>query len=111
MPAKIPRLTGASLAYAPGVWVFVGVAALLFGLFPRAASAAWGALGVVVFIGWLGPFLKLPDWAYDISPLEHVPRLPVADFSLVSEAILLAVAALLVGAGIRAFRRRDLAYG
>ena len=107
---EIPRLAGASLAYAPAVWVFVGVAAVLFGVVPRAASAAWGALGVVVFIGWLGPFLKLPDWAYDISPLEHVPRLPVADFSLASELVLVAVAAVLVGVGIAAFRRRDLAY-
>jgi ABC-2 type transport system permease protein len=108
---ELPRLIGASLAYAPALWVFVGVAVVLFGLFPRATSAAWGALAIVIFIGWLGPFLKLPEWAYDISPLEHVPRLPVAEFSLVSEVVLLAVAAVLLAVGLGGFRRRDLASG
>ena len=108
---ELPRLIGASLAYAPALWVFVGVAVVLFGLFPRATSAAWGALAIVIFIGWLGPFLKLPEWAYDISPLEHVPRLPVAEFSLVSEVVLLAVASVLLAVGLDGFRRRDLASG
>ena len=108
---EIPRLVGASIAYTPAIWVFAGFAAALYGLFPRATSAAWGALGVVVFVGWLGPLLELPEWAYDISPLEHVPRMPVADFSLTSELILLAVAAALLVAGLGGFRRRDLASG
>jgi ABC-2 type transport system permease protein len=108
---ELPRLIGAALAYAPALWVFAGLAAMLFGLFPRAVGVAWGALGVVVFIGWLGPFLKLPDWAYDISPLEHVPRLPVAEFSMASELVLLAVSVALVAVGLGAFRRRDLASG
>jgi ABC-2 type transport system permease protein len=108
---ELPRLIGAALAYAPALWVFAGLAAMLFGLFPRAVGVAWGALGVVVFIGWLGPFLKLPDWAYDVSPLEHVPRLPVAEFSMASELVLLAVSVALVAVGLGAFRRRDLASG
>ena len=108
---ELPRLIGASLAYAPALWVFAGLAVVLFGLFPRATNAAWAALGVVVFIGWLGPLLKLPDWAYDISPLEHVPRMPVADFTVVSMLILLAVTAAFVAVGLGGFRRRDLASG
>ena len=37
------------------------------------------------------PLLQLPDWVYDLSPLEHVPRLPVADFTVVPLIALTAV--------------------
>jgi ABC-2 type transport system permease protein len=105
---ELPRLIGAGVAYAPALWVFGGLAAALFGFVPRAAAAAWGVLAVIAFIGFLGPILQLPDWSYDLSPLEHVPTLPVAGFSVAPELILAAIAAALVGLGLVAFRRRDL---
>lgn len=105
---QVPRLLAAALAYAPVLWVFVGLTAALFGLAPRAVAVAWGALAAVVLIGWLGPLLQLPDWVYDISPAEHIPRLPVADFSVAPLAVLTAIAAALLGVGLAAFRRRDL---
>jgi ABC-2 type transport system permease protein len=80
--AELPRLIGASLAYAPALWVFVGLVAALFGLAPRIVPAAWGVLGALAFVGFIGPLLKLPDWIFDLSPLEHVSRLPVAEFSV-----------------------------
>ena len=56
------------LAPAPAVWVLVGVAVALFGLVPRAALAAWGALGACFLLSLLGPLLGLPDWMLDLSP-------------------------------------------
>jgi ABC-2 type transport system permease protein len=105
---ELPRLIGAALAYAPALWVFGGVAAALFGLVPRAVALAWAIFAVTAFIGFLGPILQMPDWSYDLSPLEHVPRLPVAHFSVAPELVLTAIAAVLVGVGQIAFRRRDL---
>jgi ABC-2 type transport system permease protein len=105
---EIPRLVGASLAYAPALWVFVGVAAALFGIAPRIASLAWGLLGVIAFVGFIGPLLRLPDWVFDLSPLEHVSRMPVADFSVVRELVLTLVATALITIGVVAFRSRDL---
>lgn len=92
-PGELPRLIGAAIAYTPGLWVFSGFAAALFGLFPRSVGAAWGVLGVIAFMGLIGPLLQLPDWAYQISPIEHVPSMPVADLSLLPELILAAIAA------------------
>ena len=106
---EVPRLIAASLAYAPALWVFVGLAAALFGVAPRIVGVAWGFLGVVAFAGFIGPLLQLPDPIYDLSPLEHVSRLPVADFSVVPELVLTVIAAALVAIGVLAFRRRDLA--
>jgi ABC-2 type transport system permease protein len=106
---QLPRLVGIALAYAPALWVFVGVAALLFGVAPRLVGVAWAVLGVIAFVGFIGPLLRLPEWLFDLSPLEHVPRLPVADFSVAPELILTAIAAALTAVGLVAFRRRDLA--
>jgi ABC-2 type transport system permease protein len=84
---------------------------VLFGVVPRLVGVAWAILGVLAFIGFLGPVLQLPDSAFQLSPVEHVPRLPVADFDAVPLVALTAVAAALVVAGVAAFRRRDLSPG
>jgi ABC-2 type transport system permease protein len=107
----IPRMIGAAFVYLPALWVFVGVAALLFGIAPRLAVATWGLFAGLIFVGSLGPLLKLPQWTFQLSPLEHVPRLPVARFDLIPELVLTALAAALIAVGLGAFRRRDLASG
>jgi ABC-2 type transport system permease protein len=107
-PAQLPRLLLAGIAPVPAVWVLVGLTAALFGLAPRAAPAAWGALGACFLLSLLGPLLGLPEWVLDVSPFAHVPELPAADFSAVPLLALTAVAAALVAVGIGAFRRRDI---
>jgi ABC-2 type transport system permease protein len=109
--AELPRLVGSALAYAPALWVFVGLVAALFGLAPRAIGAVWAAFGAFAFIGFLGPLLKLPDWVYNLSPLEHIPRLPVADFTLTPIVGLALIAAGLIGVGLAGFSRRDIGGG
>jgi ABC-2 type transport system permease protein len=106
--AQLPRLIGASVAYAPALWVFVGLVAVLFGLAPRAIGVAWVVFGALAFIGFLGPLLQLLDWVYNLSPLEHIPRMPVAGFSLAPIVALTGIAATLVGAGLAGFQRRDI---
>jgi ABC-2 type transport system permease protein len=105
---QLPRLLWASLVAVPAVWVLIGVAALLFGVVPRAAAAAWGALGACFLLAFLGPLLSLPQWLLDVSPFEHVPLLPAEDFSAGPLLWLSAVAAVLVAAALAAFRRRDV---
>ena len=106
---QLPRLLAAGLAPVPAVWVIVGAAVALFGLVPRAVVAAWGVLGACVLLTVLGPLLGLPGWVLDLSPFEHVPELPAADFSAGPLVWLCAVAAGLTALGMLAFRRRDLA--
>ncbi|HEU0170757.1 MAG TPA: hypothetical protein VFR26_04890, partial [Acidimicrobiales bacterium] len=45
---QIGRLTGAALAFVPPLWAVIGLTFAVFGLFPRAVAAAWGALGLFV---------------------------------------------------------------
>jgi ABC-2 type transport system permease protein len=105
---EIPRLTAAALAYLPAMWVLVGVTMLLYGLAPRAVLVAWGALAVCLVVGFLGQLLGLPEWVRNLSPFEHVPSVPAADFEFAPLLLLTAVAVALVAGGITAFRRRDI---
>ena len=107
-PGELPRLLGAQLASLPAVWVIAGIAVALFGLVPRAASLAWVALGGCFFLGLLGPILDLPDWTMDLSPFDHVPKVPSADLKTAPLIWLTATAAVLVAIGLAGFRRRDV---
>jgi polyether ionophore transport system permease protein len=104
----VPVLIGSSVALAPAIWVLVGVAVALFGLAPRAVTAAWGTLGACYLLAFLGPLLGLPDWVMDLSPFTHVPLLPAASFDAGPLLALTAVAAAFVFVGLAGFRRRNV---
>ena len=104
----LPRLVGGAVAYTPAVLVLAGLVMALYGLRPGAASAVWAALAVCFVVGFFGRLLSLPDWAQDLSPFQHVPRLPAAGFSLLPLVALSLAAVALAAAGGVAFRRRDI---
>ncbi|MFB7594568.1 ABC transporter permease [Streptomyces sp. NPDC056160] len=99
---------GACLVQVAAVWVVGGVAVLLHGLLPRGAVAAWGVAGAVLLVGWIGPALDLPRTVLDLSPYGHLPKLPGGELGWGPVAVLLGVAAVLVGGGLAGGRRRDL---
>jgi len=102
------RLLGAGVGQVPAVWVFAGVGLALFGLLPHRTALSWAAVVAAFVLTWIGPAVKLPQWALDVSPFTHLPALPVADATVTPYAWLLAVAAALVAAGLAALRHRDL---
>ncbi|MFF2302053.1 ABC transporter permease [Streptomyces sp. NPDC058128] len=99
---------GASLAQLPAVWTLAGLAVLLWGAAPRAATAAWGAAGLCLALGWIGPALDLPQAALNLSPFGHLPKLPGPDTAWTPVLALIALAAALVAAGLAGLRRRDV---
>ncbi|MFF8102613.1 ABC transporter permease [Streptomyces sp. NPDC016640] len=101
-------ILGACLAQVPAVWVTGGVAVLLYGLVPRAATAAWGVAGAVLLIGWVGPALDVPRAVLDLSPFGHLPKLPGGGMEWPPVLLLTALAAALVAAGLAGLRRRDM---
>ncbi|QHY97148.1 ABC-2 family transporter protein [Streptomyces sp. S4.7] len=102
------ELVGAALAYAPALWVTVGVAVTLFGWFPRAGTAAWIVPVYAFLVGYLGSILQFPGWMNNLSPFGHVPQLPAAGMSWTPVLVLTALAAGLIALGLAGFRRRDL---
>lgn len=105
---EVPRLLGATLVYAPALWLLAGGAMALFGLVPRAVLALWGVLAVWVVFGMLGSVLDLPGWVLDLSPFEQTPHVPAVDVDLVPVAVIAAAAAALTALGLVGFRERDL---
>nr|WP_257018998.1 hypothetical protein [Streptomyces sp. TLI_235] len=104
----VARLLPAALAQLPAVWLAAAVALAVVGLAPRWSTAAWGALGLFLLIGWLGPILRLPQWALDLSPFTHIPHLPGGSFTAVPLLWLTALAVLTAAAGLAGLHRRDL---
>ena len=105
---QMGRMIAASLVTVPGVWLLAGTAVALFGLVPRAAMAAWGALAVVVVLGIFGQLLRLPRWTRWISPFEHLPAVPADPMSWGPVLVVVAIAGALTAAGLWGLDRRDL---
>ena len=58
--------------------------------------------------GLLAETLNLPRWARDLSPFQHVPLLPAADFEVLPLALLLGVTATLLTVAVTAIDHRDI---
>ncbi|WP_059009780.1 ABC transporter permease [Streptomyces specialis] len=104
----VMKLTGASLAYAPALWVTGGVAVALFGWFPRASAAAWIVPAYAFVVVYLGELTDMPDALSNLSPIGHVPQVPAAGLEWTPLLVLTALAAALIACGLAGFRRRDL---
>jgi ABC-2 type transport system permease protein len=104
----LARSVVATIAFAPSVWVLIGLTAALIGVIPRASTATWAVLALCFVIGVFGQLLDLGTAIENLSPFEHVPLYPAADFELVPLVTLAAIAAGLTAIGLVGFRRRDL---
>jgi ABC-2 type transport system permease protein len=102
------ELTAAHLAHIPEALVFIGIAALLYGITPRALALAWVALVYATLLAFFGPLMDLPSWTHNLSPLDHIARMPLEDLTAAPVIILTAIAATTAAAGAWAFSRRDL---
>ncbi|MFI6503910.1 ABC transporter permease [Nonomuraea typhae] len=107
-PGEVARLAAAAWVQVPAVWVTAGLAMLLYGLLPRLTALAWAALVAFALLGQLGEVLQLPEWIQGLSPYAHLPQAPGGELRAVPLMWLTALAVALCGAGVAAFRRRDL---
>lgn len=106
--AEIPQMIGGSLAHVPVIWLITGIAVLLVGALPRAASLAWAVFAGSVVVSMFGSLFQLPDWFTTLSPFEHTPRIPGGNVETGTLLALTAVAAALITLGVASFRRRDV---
>ena len=96
-------------AYLPALWVMIGVAVFIVGLFPKATGAVWGYFGVVCFTSFVGS-LVLPEWLLKVSPLHFIPQpQPFEQFTLdfTPLIVLTVIAAVLTAAGFIFYTKRD----
>lgn len=103
------RMVEAGVNCLPVALLFLGVAALCYGLIPRAATGVAYALVTVSFLWQLiGALLGAPQWLVELSPYEHVGLVPAQPFRAGAAVVMLALAVAAASVAIRLFRRRDL---
>jgi len=102
------RMTWQVLTFLPGVLALSGLARLLHGVVPRAASLAWLGVLLAYVVLIFGELLKLPQWLQDLSPFEHLAAVPVDDFRWTPFLLVATLALALSVAGQIAFSRRDV---
>jgi ABC-2 type transport system permease protein len=103
------RVLAAALVQLPAVWVLVGVAVALFGVFPRImAFGGWAVLAACALIEEFGRPLQLNKRVLDLSPFAHVPKLPGGDVSAAPLLWLVLIVVALAAVGLLGFRRRDI---
>ncbi|MBF9068487.1 ABC transporter permease [Streptacidiphilus fuscans] len=102
------KLLVAALVQLPAVWIFAAVTVALFGLLPQWSTAAWGVLGVLLFIAYLGPAVNAGQWLLDLSPFTHVPKLPGSAFQAQPLLWMVLLSVVLAGSGLAGWRRRDV---
>lgn len=98
----------AAVSYTPVLWFIGGLAAALYGLAPRAMSAVWLVLVYALTADMLGGLLQFPEWMLELSPYDHVAKMPAEDFRLLPLLVFTALAAGLIALGLATFRRRDI---
>ena len=110
--AELRTLVVAGLVQLPGIMVIGAVVVAATAFVPRFAGAiSWAVVMVSLLLGPLfdAATLQLPEWMQNTSPFTHIPKAPAAEITAVPVIGLLFVATLLAGAGLNAFRHRDLA--
>ncbi|MEU9284908.1 ABC transporter permease [Streptomyces sp. NPDC048275] len=101
-------ILGACLVQVPAIWTLGALAVLLYGLSPQLAPGAWGAAGLTLLLGWIGPALNIPQSVMNLSPFGHLPKLPGGEMAWTPVVLLTGIAVALVAAGLTGLRRRDV---
>jgi len=110
-PFNFGEMMQAYFSFLPAMWVMIGFAVLIVGVFPKATGAIWGFYGFVAFTSFIGGMLDLPEWLNSISPLYYVPLLPLDEFSITPLIVLTVIAALLTVIGFVGYQKRDTLTG
>lgn len=109
--AWIGEMTLAALTYLPAVALYAAIALALYGLGARLASLVWLLVMYTALVTFLGQMLGLPDWAMDLSPLQHIALVPSEDLEVMPLVVMGVTATALALLGLALLRRRDLAAG
>lgn len=95
-------------AQLPEIWVFLGLAVLLVGCWPRLKAISWAYLALGFISVYMGSLLKLPDWVQNVTPTGWMPRVPMHDVNWTTFSWMVVLAIALVIIGWQGYRRRDL---
>lgn len=103
----LPTVLGHGVQFAP-VWLFIGLAAALYGLVPRLVGLVWLVFIAGSVLSMFGRMLQLSQTWLNLSPFEHVGQHPATEVAWAGVGLLAGSGVILALLGAIAFRRRDL---
>ncbi|WP_109474027.1 ABC transporter permease [Ornithinimicrobium cavernae] len=95
-------------ALLPGVWLVVGLGALVHGTLPGLSPLPWAVVAWSLLVGLLGEVIGLPGWLTGLTPFAQLAAVPVEPFAWTPVAVTTALALLLVAGGLLGYSRRDI---
>lgn len=105
----LPDLMLAHLNLLPAALVVLGLATLLFGVFPRGIGLTWFLVGWGFLAATFAHLLpNLPDWLLNLSPFEHPASMPVEKFEAAPVVWLSVITVATIVVGLIGFRARDI---
>jgi ABC-2 type transport system permease protein len=106
---SLPKLLEAGANCLPISFLFLGLSALAYSLWPRASAAISYALVGLAFLWFLvGSLAGVPKWLRDITPFQHIGLVPAQNFRVADAVVMVAIGLATALAALRVFRRRDL---
>jgi len=106
---SLPRTLEAGANCLPVALLFLGVAALVYAIVPRAsAGIAYGLVTVAFLWQLVGSVLGAPKWLVEVTPFAHVGLVPAQPFRAAAAVIMIGIAVSSALAAMWIFQRRDL---
>ncbi len=100
---------GAVANLTPLVVLFLGLALLIHGTFPKwTVPVAGGGAGALYVLSFLGPAIDLPDWIVDLSPWRHVAVAPPDPVNWAGTVVMSLLGLAFGAAGFLGYAHRDL---
>ncbi|MBJ7287388.1 hypothetical protein [Williamsia sp.] len=107
-PGAADVIIGA-LSQLPPTLAVAAVAFAAYGFGTRWIAIGWLAVIIDLLLGPLGTLIGAPPWLRDLAPHSHIPADVGASVPVEPTVILLIATVALVGTGLWALRRRDVA--
>ncbi|QGH33364.1 ABC transporter permease [Gracilibacillus salitolerans] len=106
-PIPFENILKAGMSYLPAMLIILAIANLLFAFLPKWTSLVWAYLVFSFFTVYLGGMIDIPEWLANISSFNHIPQIPVDEFTWSPLIVLLVIGIISLIASQFGYRNRD----
>lgn len=98
----------ATFSFLPAIWLISAIVVLFIGVTTKITNTIWLYIGFCFIILYLKELLQFPDWLNHISVFEHIPKIPIEDFTWTPLIVMTMLAGIISLVGILFYNKRDI---